>query len=75
MIVTGMPCRVAAGTSTRSKPTPTRATTRSRGPVIDRYARSLVEHRAVLTERDLQWVDDLIAAEEAGDANQQGVSA
>lgn len=51
------------------------ATTRSRGPVIDRYARSLVEHRAALTERDLQWVDDLIAAEEADDANQQGVSA
>ncbi|MET0919938.1 MAG: PadR family transcriptional regulator [Acidimicrobiia bacterium] len=29
----------------------------------DRYARSLVEHRTESVERDLQWVDSLIAAE------------
>jgi hypothetical protein len=29
----------------------------------DRYARSLVEHRTDSIARDLQWVDELIAAE------------
>ncbi|MFZ4514870.1 MAG: PadR family transcriptional regulator [Acidimicrobiia bacterium] len=51
------------------------AATRSRGPLIDRYARALLEHRASLTERDLQWVDELIAAELAGDSNHEGVTA
>ena len=50
-------------------------TTRTRGPLIDRYARSLVEHRAALTERDLHWVDELIAAELADDADHQGATA
>jgi len=50
-------------------------TSRSRGPMIDRYARSLLEHRAGLTERDLQWVDELIAAEEADDLNNEGARA
>ena len=49
-------------------------TTRTRGPLIDRYARSLVEHRASLTERDLHWVDELIAAELADDTDHQGVT-
>lgn len=49
-------------------------TTRSRGPLIDKYARSLIEHRATATERDLQWVDELIAAESAGDTTQQGAT-
>ena len=31
----------------------------------DRYARSLVEHRTESVERDLEWVDSLIAAEGA----------
>ena len=34
----------------------------------DRYARSLVEHRTQSTERDLEWVDSLIAAEGRDDA-------
>ncbi|MBM3673376.1 MAG: PadR family transcriptional regulator [Actinobacteria bacterium] len=36
---------------------------RSRGPALDRYTRSLVEHRTSSTELDLAWVDDLIRAE------------
>ena len=31
----------------------------------DRYTRSLVEHRTKSTQRDLEWVDELIAAERA----------
>lgn len=31
----------------------------------DRYARSLMEHRTRSTERDLEWIDELIAAERA----------
>ena len=37
-----------------------RRTTPGRG---DRYTRSLVEHRTQSTQRDLEWVDALIAAE------------
>ena len=36
---------------------------RTRGPGLDRYTRSLVEHRTRSTERDLEWVDGLIQAE------------
>jgi DNA-binding PadR family transcriptional regulator len=36
---------------------------RTRGPAVDRYTRSLVEHRTRSTERDLEWIDDLIATE------------
>ena len=36
---------------------------RSRGPSVDRYTRSLIEHRTRSTERDLEWIDDLIASE------------
>jgi DNA-binding PadR family transcriptional regulator len=37
---------------------------RSRGSgVADRYTRSLLEHRTRSTERDLEWIDDLIATE------------
>jgi hypothetical protein len=35
----------------------------------DRYTRSLVEHRTQSTERDLEWVDALIAAEGRDDAD------
>ena len=39
-------------------------TAREHAPVrADRYARSLVEHRTESIARDLQWVDELIAAE------------
>jgi DNA-binding PadR family transcriptional regulator len=31
----------------------------------DRYTRSLVEHRTKSTQRDLEWVDELISAEQA----------
>jgi DNA-binding PadR family transcriptional regulator len=31
----------------------------------DRYTRSLVEHRTKSTQRDLEWVDELITAERA----------
>jgi DNA-binding PadR family transcriptional regulator len=37
---------------------------RTRGPPVDRYTRSLVEHRTRSTERDLEWIDDLIATED-----------
>jgi DNA-binding PadR family transcriptional regulator len=37
---------------------------RTRGPAVDRYTRSLMEHRTRSTERDLEWIDDLIATEE-----------
>ncbi len=36
---------------------------RSRGPAVDRYTRSLLEHRTRSTERDLEWIDDLITQE------------
>ncbi|HSO96082.1 MAG TPA: PadR family transcriptional regulator [Acidimicrobiia bacterium] len=32
----------------------------------DRYTRSLMEHRTKSTQRDLEWVDELITAERAG---------
>ncbi|HYH49227.1 MAG TPA: PadR family transcriptional regulator [Acidimicrobiia bacterium] len=37
----------------------------------DRYTRALIEHETVTAERDLEWVDSLIAAERA-DATVQG---
>ncbi|HEY3725365.1 MAG TPA: PadR family transcriptional regulator [Acidimicrobiia bacterium] len=37
---------------------------RTRGPIADRYTRSLMEHRTRSTERDLEWLDDLIASED-----------
>ncbi len=36
---------------------------RTRGPAVDRYTRSLLEHRTRSTERDLEWLDDLISQE------------
>jgi len=36
---------------------------RTRGPSVDRYTRSLLEHRTRSTERDLEWLDDLITQE------------
>ena len=32
---------------------------------IDRYTRSLLEHRAASTEHEIQWIDELIAEERA----------
>jgi hypothetical protein len=32
---------------------------------IDRYTRSLLEHRASSTQHDLEWIDELIAQERA----------
>jgi DNA-binding PadR family transcriptional regulator len=43
-----------------------RRTTPGRG---DRYTRSLFEHRTQTTQRDLEWVDALIAAEGRDDAD------
>jgi DNA-binding PadR family transcriptional regulator len=37
---------------------------RTRGPVGDRYLRSLMEHRTRSTERDLEWIDGLIESEQ-----------
>ncbi|MSO38044.1 MAG: PadR family transcriptional regulator [Acidimicrobiia bacterium] len=50
---------------------------RNRGTTIDRYTRSLMEHRKSSTEHDLEWVDELIQAERAAlDAStQKGASA
>jgi DNA-binding PadR family transcriptional regulator len=41
------------------------ATRRSTGGALDRYRRSLFEREADLAERDLAWLDGLIAAEQA----------
>ena len=44
----------------------------------DRYSLSLLEHRRKSTERDLEWVDELIATEEgaaAAEAPQEGATA
>jgi DNA-binding PadR family transcriptional regulator len=38
----------------------------TRGP--DRYTRALIEHETTTAERDLEWVDSLIAAERGSDA-------
>src|SRR4051812_4766924 len=35
----------------------------NRGPTLDRYTRSLMDHRTRSTERDLEWMDELIASE------------
>ena len=35
------------------------------GRTIDRYSRSLLEHRARSTQHDLEWIDELIAQERA----------
>ena len=40
-----------------------RASFRTRGQRLDDYTRSLVEHSAEATERDISWLDSLIAAE------------
>ncbi len=46
------------------------------GPALDRYVRSLVEHRATSTERDLEWVDELIRTERtAADTPHEGATA
>lgn len=39
------------------------------GRTPDRYTRALIEHRTRSTRRDLEWVDELIAAEEADDSD------
>ena len=48
------------------------STRASRGPGPDRYTRALIEHETSTAERDLEWVDSLIAAErgatDAGDS-------
>ncbi|MFI5047565.1 MAG: PadR family transcriptional regulator [Acidimicrobiia bacterium] len=40
----------------------------------DRYARSLVEHRTQSIERDLEWVDSLIAAERGDNSQNLGAA-
>ena len=40
----------------------------------DRYARSVVEHRTQSTQRDLEWVEQLLAAER-GEGRTQGATA
>ena len=48
------------------------STRAGRGPDPDRYTRALIEHETSTAERDLEWVDSLIAAErgaiDAGDS-------
>jgi DNA-binding PadR family transcriptional regulator len=41
----------------------------------DRYTRSLVEHRRKSTQRDLEWVDELITAEHAAEADEMPLAA
>ena len=48
---------------------------RARGGRDDRYTRSLVEHRTKSTQRDLEWVDELIATERAATAGDPAVAA
>jgi DNA-binding PadR family transcriptional regulator len=38
---------------------------------IDRYTRSLLEHRAKSTQHDLDWIDELIADERAAQLDEQ----
>jgi DNA-binding PadR family transcriptional regulator len=47
------------------------------GRTIDRYTRSLLEHRARATQHDLEWIDELIAEERAFqlDERTEGASA
>ena len=40
----------------------------------DRYTRALVEHRTKSTQRDLEWVEELIAAERAADDDEHPAS-
>ncbi len=47
---------------------------RSDSPRGDRYSRSLFEHRTQSTQRDLEWVEQLIAVER-GDGQAQGATA
>jgi len=42
---------------------------------IDRYTRSLLEHRATSTQHDLEWIDELIAQERAELADRKGATA
>ncbi|HEV2309362.1 MAG TPA: PadR family transcriptional regulator [Acidimicrobiia bacterium] len=44
----------------------------SRAARDDRYTRSLVEHRTKSTQRDLEWVAELISAEEAASGDSPG---
>jgi DNA-binding PadR family transcriptional regulator len=43
-----------------------RASTRAGRERLDAYTRSLAEHRTEITERDISWLDQLIAAEREG---------
>ena len=52
----------------RAQLTPAARRPRSASPPparIDRYTRSLLEHRAQSTQHDLEWIDELIAQERA----------
>jgi len=42
---------------------------------IDRYTRSLLEHRATSTQHDLEWIDELIAQERDELADRKGATA
>jgi len=42
---------------------------------IDRYTRSLLEHRATSTQHDLEWIAELIAQERAELADRKGATA
>lgn len=42
---------------------------------LDRYMRSLVEHRTKSVEADLAWVDELIAAEHSAAGEKEGATA
>ncbi len=48
--------------------------TRPRGAALDRYTRSLAEHRTRSTERDLEWVEDLIEQERSIDRSVGGTA-
>jgi DNA-binding PadR family transcriptional regulator len=44
-----------------------------RGFVPDRYTRALIEHETTTAERDLEWVDSLIAAERGATTAEDGI--
>lgn len=44
------------------------------GRTIDRYTRSLLEHRARTTQHDLEWLDELIAQERATADHAEGAA-
>ena len=57
--------RAGAERGARTDRTPDRTPDRAVSATRERYARALVDYRTKSTQRDLEWVEELIAAEQA----------